>query len=65
MCRQASGKSSLDNNFSVEEEVGSLRSGYSREDQLSLDDDQNVALLAREGLHGQSIEYTPVREVYR
>lgn len=65
VCRQASGKSSLDNNFSVEEEVGSLRSGYSREDQLSLDDDQNVALLAREGLHGQSIEYTPVREVYR
>ena len=65
MCRQASGKSSLDNNFSIEEEVGSMRSGQSREDQLSIDDDASGALLAREGLHGQSIEYAPARQLYR
>ena len=47
MCHQASGKSSLDNNFSIEEEVGSMTSGQSREDQLSIDDDQTGALLAR------------------
>ena len=66
MCRQASGKSSLDNNFSIDEEVGSMRSGQSREDQLSIDDDDDDgALLAREGLHGQSIEYAPARQLYR
>ena len=65
MCHQASGRSSLDNNFSIEEEVGSMRSGQSREDQLSIDDDQTGALLAREGLLGQSIDYSPHREVYR
>ena len=65
MCRQASGKSSLDNNFSIEEEVGSMRSGQSREDQLSIDDDESGAFLAREGLHGQSIEYAPARQLYR
>ena len=65
MCRQASGKSSLDNHFSIEEEVRSMRSGLSREDQLSMDDDQTGALLARDGLHGQSIEYTPARQLYR
>ena len=64
MCRQASGKSSLDNNFSIEEEGGSIRSGQSREDQLSIDGDESGALLAREGLHGQSIEYAPDRQLY-
>ena len=42
-----------------------MRSGLSREDQLSMDDDQTGALLARDGLHGQSIEYTPARQLYR
>ena len=65
ICRQASGKSSLDNNFSIEEEVGSMRSGLSRDDQLSIDDDQTGALRARDGLHGQSIEYKPARQLYR
>ena len=62
MCRQVSGKSSLDNNYSIEEEVGSMRSGQSREEELSFDDDQTGHLLAREG---GSVEYTPIRQIYR
>ena len=56
MCRQASGKSSLDNNYSIEEEVGSIRSGH------SLDEDQTGALLATQA---GSVEYTPIRHTCR
>ena len=65
VCHQYSAKSSLDNNYSIEEEVGSMQSGISREDQLSVDDDQTGSLLARDGLYGQSVDYTPTKQFYR
>ena len=64
-CAQKSGKSSLDNNYSIEEEVGSEKSGQSKEDMLDSDDNDERDLVVRAGFNGLSIEYRPPKQHFR
>ena len=64
-CAQRSGKSSLDNNYSIEEEVGSEKSGQSKEDMLDSDDNDERDLVVRAGFNGLSIEYRPPKQHFR
>ena len=64
VCNPRSGKSSLDNNYSIEEEVGSVKSGHSKDDLIDSEDGDMSDLVLRAGFHGLSVEYRPSRQQY-